>query len=120
MTLDVLVADHSPFMRRLVAEVLADDHRVVATAENGVVAVELAAEYDPDVVVLDVDLPIRDGVDAAATIVGQASETGVVACTTDFDEERIDEARTAGVAEYVVKPFRGANLLAAVEDAAPA
>ncbi|MFB6256694.1 MAG: response regulator, partial [Haloplanus sp.] len=48
MSLDVLVVEDSEFMRDLLAETLSDDHEVVATAENGVEAVELYEEHDPD------------------------------------------------------------------------
>ena len=68
MTAQVLIADDSEFMRNLLREILEENHEVLDEAENGVEAVELYEEHDPDLVMMDIVMPIRDGIEATAEI----------------------------------------------------
>ena len=61
---EVLIADDSAFMRNLLREILEEDHTIVGEVENGVEAVEVFTEEHPDLVMMDIVMPIRDGIEA--------------------------------------------------------
>jgi two-component system chemotaxis response regulator CheY len=118
MARSVLVVDDSAFMRNLLKQLLEDDHEVVGEAENGVEAVELYNELDPDVVTMDVVMPIRNGIEATAEIKGDNPNASVIMCTSVGQEEKMREAVEAGADGYITKPFQKPNVLEAIDDVA--
>ena len=90
---------------------------VVGEASNGEEALELAREFKPDVVVMDVKMPVMDGITAAEHIAKERLAP-VVLLTAFSQTELVERARDAGAMAYVVKPFTPADLLPAVEIAA--
>jgi response regulator NasT len=87
-------------------------YEVVAQAENGAVAVDLAKLHKPDLVILDVKMPIMDGITAAEQIIKIAP---VLMLTAFSQRELVERARDAGVMAYVVKPFSISDLVPAIE-----
>ncbi|WP_336022103.1 chemotaxis protein CheY [Halobellus salinisoli] len=116
MARTVLVVDDSAFMRNLLKQLLEEDHEVVGEAENGVEAVELYRELDPDVVTMDVVMPIRNGIEATAEIKSQDPTSSVIMCTSVGQEEKMREAVEAGADGYITKPFQKPNVLQAIDD----
>ena len=116
----VLIVDDSAFMRNLLQQLLDGEHEVVGEAENGVEAVELYRELDPDVVTMDVVMPIRDGIEATSAIKESDPEARVVMCTSVGQEEKMRAAVEAGADGYITKPFQKPNVLEAIADVAPA
>ena len=116
MARSVLVVDDSAFMRNLLKQLLEDDHEVVGEAENGVEAVEMYNELDPDVVTMDVVMPIRNGIEATAEIKGDDPDASVIMCTSVGQEEKMREAVEAGADGYITKPFQKPNVLEAIDD----
>jgi two-component system chemotaxis response regulator CheY len=116
MARSVLVVDDSAFMRNLLKQLLEDDHEVVGEAENGVEAVELYHDLDPDVVTMDVVMPIRNGIEATAEIKGDDPNASVIMCTSVGQEEKMREAVEAGADGYITKPFQKPNVLEAIDD----
>ena len=116
MTQRVLVVDDSAFMRNLLKQVLAGTHEVVGEAENGVEAVELYRELSPDVVTMDIVMPIRDGIEATAEIKSSDPSATVVMCTSVGQEEKMRAAVQAGADGYITKPFQKPNVLQAIAD----
>ena len=116
MARSVLVVDDSAFMRNLLKQLLEDDHDVVGEAENGVEAVEMYDELDPDVVTMDVVMPIRNGIEATAEIKGDDPNASVIMCTSVGQEEKMREAVKAGADGYITKPFQKPNVLEAIDD----
>jgi two-component system chemotaxis response regulator CheY len=116
MTQRVLVVDDSAFMRNLLKQVLAGTHDVVGEAENGVEAVELYRELSPDVVTMDIVMPIRDGIEATAEIKSLDPAATVVMCTSVGQEEKMRAAVQAGADGYITKPFQKPNVLQAIAD----
>jgi two-component system chemotaxis response regulator CheY len=114
----VLVVDDSAFMRNLLKQLLEDDHEVVGEAENGVEAVELYRELEPDVVTMDVVMPIRNGIEATTEIKSMDPESVVIMCTSVGQEEKMREAVEAGADGYITKPFQKPNVLEAIADVA--
>ncbi len=110
-----VVAEDEALIRMDVVETLKEaGFDVVGEAGNGEEAVALATELKPDVVILDVKMPVLDGISAAEQIV-KAHLAPVVMLTAFSQTELVERARDAGAMAYVVKPFSPADLLPAVE-----
>jgi len=112
----ILAEDDDEFLEAL-AGVLENDGRfeVVGRARNGREAVELAARLDVDVVVMDIEMPVCDGVEATRQLQEQAPELPVVAISGHDYEERVFEMREAGAADYVRKSRVEDDLVAVLE-----
>jgi response regulator NasT len=87
-------------------------YEVVAQAENGAVAVDLAKLHKPDLAILDVKMPEMDGITAAEQIITLAP---VLMLTAFSQRDLVERARDAGVMAYVVKPFSISDLVPAIE-----
>ena len=120
MASTVLVVDDSAFMRNLLKQLLDGEHDVVGEAENGVEAVELYRELNPDVVTMDVVMPIRNGIEATTEIKDIDPGSSVIMCTSVGQEEKMREAVEAGADGYITKPFQKPNVLQAIDDVAKA
>ena len=119
MTRVLLVDDHSilrvSLSRLLDAE---DDIEVVGTAGDGSEAVALVAERAPDVVLMDLSMPVMDGVEATRSIVASGATAKVVVLTSFSDRDRINEALEAGAIGYLLKDAEPDELLRGVRAAA--
>jgi len=110
-----VVAEDEALIRMDVVETLREaGFDVVGEAGDGAEAVRLATELKPDVVIMDVKMPVLDGISAAEQI-GKAHLAPVVLLTAFSQKELVERARDAGAMAYVVKPFSPADLLPAVE-----
>ena len=110
-----LVVDDESLLRRQVAEIVAGyGFEEILEAENGVQAVEIASHQEILLVVMDVGMPVMDGVTAAEKI-GKVKPVPIVLATADTGAETIEKARLAGVMNYVVKPIRAEQLFAAID-----
>ena len=111
----VVVAEDEAIIRLDIVEILREaGYDVVGEAGDGESAVRLVEEMQPDLVVMDVKMPVLDGISAAERI-GRARLAPVVLLTAFSQRELVDRARDAGAMAYVVKPFTSADLLPAVE-----
>ncbi|HET6644618.1 MAG TPA: response regulator [Fimbriimonadales bacterium] len=111
--LRVLVADDDPIIRLDLKQMLQNlDYEVVAEAGNGQEAVDLAKSVLPDICVLDIKMPIKDGIEAVSEIVDVAP---AILLTAYSDRELIDKAKEAGAFAYLVKPFKPSDLPPAIE-----
>jgi response regulator NasT len=109
----ILVAEDETIIRLDLIEMLTEaGYEVVAHAENGAVAIEMAKLHKPDLAILDVKMPLVDGITAAQEII----EIAPVLMLTAFSQrELVERARDAGVMAYVVKPFSINDLIPAIE-----
>jgi response regulator NasT len=111
----VLIAEDEALIRLDLSEMLAEEgFEVVGQAVDGEQAVTMATELRPDLVIMDVKMPKKDGIDAAAEIVGEQIAP-VVILTAFSQRELIERARDAGAMAYLVKPFSKSDLLPAIE-----
>ena len=111
----VVVAEDEALIRLDLVEMLTEEgYQVVGQAADGVEAVRLAEELRPDVVILDVKMPVLDGV-SAAEIIAERRQCAVVLLTAFSQRELVERARDAGVMSYVVKPFTRSDLIPALE-----
>ncbi|CAN2194339.1 AmiR Response regulator with putative antiterminator output domain [Candidatus Nanopelagicaceae bacterium] len=109
----ILVAEDEALIRMDLVEMLQEaGYEVVAQATNGEEAIALATEHQPDLAILDVKMPVLDGISAAEKIISIAP---VLMLTAFSQKELVDRARDAGVMAYVVKPFTISDLVPAIE-----
>jgi response regulator NasT len=113
--LRIVVAEDEALIRLDLVEMLREEgYDVVGEAGDGESAVRLAEELRPDVVMLDVKMPVLDGISAAERIAG-ARIAPVVMLTAFAQRELVERARDAGAMAYLVKPFTQGDLVPAIE-----
>ncbi len=111
----VLIADDEVLIRMHLREALENQgYTVVAEAGDGRSAVNLARQFRPDVVIMDVKMPHLDGIEAARILTSERLAP-VVLLTAYSDQELISRAAEAGVIAYLIKPFQEADLAPAIE-----
>ena len=111
----VLIAEDEALIRLDLKEMLTEEgYDVVGEAGDGEQAVALATELKPDLVILDVKMPKKDGIDAAGEIT-EAQISPVVILTAFSQRDLIERATDAGAMAYLVKPFTKSDLLPAIE-----
>jgi len=111
----VLIAEDEALIRLDLAEMLREEgYQVVGEAGDGQEAVELAESLRPDLVIMDVKMPRRDGIDAAAEIAAKRIAP-VVLLTAFSQRDLVEKARDAGAMAYLVKPFSISDLVPAIE-----
>lgn len=111
----IVVAEDETIIRLDIVETLtAQGYNVVGQAENGQRALELVEELTPDVVLMDISMPVMDGLTATRSIT-ERSLAPVVILTAFSQRDLIDQATQAGAMSYIVKPFSESDLVPAIE-----
>jgi response regulator NasT len=111
----VLIAEDEALIRLDLREMLQEEgYAVVGEAGDGETAVRLAEELRPELVILDIKMPIMDGLAAAERIAG-ARIAPVVILTAFSQRDLVERARAAGAMAYLVKPFQKSDLVPAIE-----
>jgi response regulator NasT len=111
----LLVAEDETLIRLDLVEMLVEaGYEVVAQASDGEQAVALSRELKPDLVMMDIRMPVLDGISAAEQI-GKEKIAPVVMLTAFSQKELVERARDAGVMAYIVKPFTASDLAPAIE-----
>ena len=111
----VLVVEDDALIRLDLTEMLGEEgYRIAGEAADGEAAVEMARQLKPDLVIMDVKMPKKDGIEAAATIVDEKIAP-VVMLTAFSQRDLIERARDAGAMAYLVKPFARHELVPAIE-----
>ena len=111
----LVIGDDESLIRMNLKETLVGlGYLVVGEAGDGVSAITLSRQLKPDLVVMDIKMPKLDGIQAAEVLT-QERIAPVLLLTAYSDRELVDRARDAGVVAYLVKPFREADLLPAIE-----
>ena len=113
--LRVLIADDDPIIRLDLKQMLENlDYEVVAEAGDGQQAIAAAREANPDICILDVKMPVMDGIEAVS-IITEENIAPTILLTAYSDRELVDRAKDAGVFAYLVKPFKPSDLPPAIE-----
>ena len=113
----IVVADDNPAFLREVTSLLAVEFDVVATATDGKLALDLIRRYQPDLVVLDLQMPGLNGIEVTRELAKHPQSPRVVICSVETDPEIVEGARQAGALAYVFKLRVQKDLILAVKSA---
>ncbi|PKM09667.1 MAG: DNA-binding response regulator, partial [Gammaproteobacteria bacterium HGW-Gammaproteobacteria-7] len=115
--MNVLIVDDEPLARERLRQMLSEmpGISVAGEAGNGREALELADQLHPDLILLDISMPVMDGMEVARHLAGQEPRPAVVFCTA-YDDRAL-EAFEAAAIDYLVKPVRRERLTQAIDKA---
>ena len=115
--LRLIVADDSPLFLQKLISLLAVEFDIVATAADGKTALDLIRRYEPDLVVLDLQMPALNGIEVARELAKNPARPPIVMCSAETDPEIVEAAREAGAVEYVFKARVETDLTLAAKSA---
>jgi two-component system chemotaxis response regulator CheY len=103
----VLIADDASFMRQMIRDIIEPEgFEVVGEASDGVEVVEKYKKLRPDLVMMDIVMPKRSGIDAVKAIKAEDAGARVVMCSALGQDALVSEALQAGASDFIVKPFK--------------
>ncbi|MBD3411473.1 MAG: response regulator [Ignavibacteriales bacterium] len=112
----VLIVDDVTTIRRILTKILTEmGHEVVAEAANGQEAYNLYCEHTPDVVTMDISMPVMDGIDSVEMIVKKDPDAKVIMLTSQGMKDQVVKAIQMGAKSYLLKPIDKKNLQEAIE-----
>ena len=112
----ILIVDDAAFMREMLRDLLTEEgYEIIAEAADGDEAVSAYAEHSPDLVMLDIVMPRKSGLEALREIMANDSNAKIVMCSALGQESLVMEALDAGAKDFVVKPFKLARALEVVK-----
>lgn len=113
----LLVADDAPFIREIVRHMTdRNGIELVGEAIDGFDAVELALRLKPDVVLMDIIMPRKSGIEATKEILAQLPDVKIIAFSTADQETMVMRALEAGCCSFLVKPFKSEELLKVIKN----
>jgi two-component system chemotaxis response regulator CheY len=116
MSKRILITDDALFMRVTLKNILTTHgYEVVGEATNGQEAVEQYADRQPDLVLMDITMPVMDGIAACRAIKGSDPNANVVMCTAMGQKSMVIEAIRAGAKDFIVKPFQPERVLESIQ-----
>lgn len=101
----ILIADDQLGVRSLLVEIFQDDQHDVKTAENGEEALQLFIDFKPELILLDMKMPVMNGLEALRHIRALDSQVAVIMMTAYGDIETMEAAKNLGILYYIGKPF---------------
>ncbi len=111
----VLLVDDAAFMRMSIKRILVENgFDVVGEADNGAMAVDMYGALNPDLVIMDITMPVKDGIEATKSIMESDPSAKIIMCTALGQNNLLMEAIQAGAKDYIVKPFRPERVLEGV------
>lgn len=112
----IVIADDEPITRMDMREMLEEEgYNVVAEASDGFDAIELSKRHSPDLIIMDIKMPLLDGLSAAKIILKQGLAGEVILLSAYNDKTFIEKAKEAGVIGYLVKPVDNKSLITTIE-----
>ena len=112
----ILIVDDAAFMRMMIKDILTKNgYEVAGEAENGVVAVSKYGEIKPDLVLMDITMPEKDGIQALKDIKAIDSGAKVIMCSAMGQQAMVIEAIQSGAKDFIVKPFQADRVIEAVK-----
>ena len=114
--MNILVADDSVLMRRNLKNILKQAwYNIVAEASNGKEAVELYRKYKPDLVTMDITMPVMTGIEAVKSIIEEYPEANIIMISALDQKHMVFKALECGAKHYIVKPFKVSAVLKAIQ-----
>ena len=112
----ILIVDDSKTSRKFLRNMLEEaNHEIVAEAVNGEDAIEKFKEFNPDIVTMDITMPIKDGIDAVKDIIELDPTAKVIMVTAAGQKSNMVEALKRGAADFIQKPFESEVILNTIE-----
>ena len=112
----VLVVDDSTVMRKIISQILKSEmYDVVGEASNGQEGIDMYNEFKPDLVTMDINMPVKDGITALKEILAINPSARIVMLTSESEQKMVVEAVQNGAKNYVVKPPERTALLSKVK-----
>lgn len=105
MSKKILISDDAMFMRNMLRNILIPEGYGVYEASNGEEAVKAFSSYQPDLVLMDLTMPIMDGLTAIKHIMAKDPQARIIVCSAMGQKNMVIEAIQAGARDYIVKPF---------------
>lgn len=117
LTIKIMLADDHPVFRSGLKNIVLTetDFEVISEAENGKEAIEKAIEFEPDIIIMDINMPVKDGIEATRTIKEVLPSTKILILTMYSDEAYLKEGLNAGASGYVLKRAVDTELITAVK-----
>ena len=116
MAKNILICDDAAFMRMMIKDILTKNgYDIAGEAENGQVAVDKYSEVKPDLVMMDITMPEKDGIQALKNIKAADSGAKVIMCSAMGQQAMVIESIQAGAKDFIVKPFQAERVLEAVK-----
>ena len=116
MAKNILICDDAAFMRMMIKDILTKNgYEIAGEAENGVRAVEKYNELKPDLVLMDITMPEKDGIQALKEIKSADPGAAVIMCSAMGQQAMVIEAIQSGAKDFIVKPFQAERVLEAVK-----
>ena len=113
---NILIAEDELITRMDIAEIIKEaQHNVVGEASDGFDCIELCRKYRPDLVIMDIKMPILDGIKASKIIMEENIAGCIVLLTAYNDKEYVEEAKKVGVMNYLIKPIDEKSIIPAIE-----
>jgi len=113
----ILIVDDAAFMRKVLRDILATrGFEVIGEAENGDVAVEMYCRLKPDLTLMDIVMPKKDGISAVKSIISKDPNAKIVMCSSLGQQAMVMEAIQAGAKDFIVKPFQKEKVIEVVNN----
>ena len=112
----ILLADDHREMRERVVRLLSGDFDILRAVEDGQAFLEAASELDPDLCIVDISMPIVNGIEAATRLKNSGSTARIIFLTIHEDRDFVKEAMRTGASAYVVKPRLASDLRTAIKE----
>ncbi|WP_210367407.1 response regulator [Bacillus sp. REN3] len=111
----ILIVDDARFMRITLTNILRKaDHEIVGEAENGLEAIQLFRELNPDLVTMDITMPEMNGLDAVKEIRREFNDAKIIMCSAMGQQKMVVDAIEAGAKDFIVKPFDESQVIDSV------
>ena len=115
---NILIVDDAAFMRMMIKDILSKNgYTVAGEAENGVKAIEKYNEVKPDLVLMDITMPEKDGIQALKDIKAMDPSAQIIMCSAMGQQAMVIESIQSGARDFIVKPFQPDRVIEAVKKA---
>lgn len=112
----ILVVDDAAFMRMMIKDILIKNgYTVVGEAQDGMQAIEMFKEHQPDLITMDITMPEMDGITALKEIKKIDSSAKVIMCSAMGQQAMVIDAIQAGAKDFIVKPFQADRVIEAIK-----
>lgn len=113
----ILVVDDAKFMRATLSTMLQlENYEVVGEAENGEEAIEQYKSLKPDIVTMDITMPVMNGIDAIKAIIAYDPKAKIIVCSAMGQQKVVVEAIEMGASDFIIKPFDENRVIETIEN----